>query len=175
MGRPFGSVNEPVAKRFWRRVLAVGNVCECWEWAGCKSPLGYGRFCIRGSVDRDLQAHRVAYEMTIGPIPSGLSLDHLCRNPACVNPWHLEPVTHLENVRRGNSKFNKISAATRAAQIAKRLAKTHCPRGHEYTVANTRLSPKGGRSCKACAVALNRIRTAGKPRKSVRQYLAQVV
>ena len=73
----------------------------CWEWIGLKQPSdsylrpdnGYGRW-------RGRAAHRVMYEMLVGPIPEGMELDHLCRFKACVNPAHLQPVTHAENVRR---------------------------------------------------------------------------
>lgn len=70
----------------------------CWEWLRAKAGGGYGRVCINGRL---LQAHRVVYEQFVGPIPAGLHLDHLCRNPGCVNPAHLEPVTCVENIRRG--------------------------------------------------------------------------
>lgn len=69
----------------------------CWIWTGLRSTAGYGR------TGPSTFAHREYYEKANGPIPDGLSLDHLCRTPACVNPDHLEPVTHAENLRRGNS------------------------------------------------------------------------
>jgi len=79
----------------------------CWEWQGARNHYGYGALWLRGQV---VYAHRLAFEHFVGPIPAGLQLDHLCRNRACVNPDHLEPVTQAENVRRG--------AAARRAEAA---------------------------------------------------------
>ncbi len=70
----------------------------CWLWTASTDWYGYGWFWV-GAPRR---AHRVCYEWLVGPIPAGLELDHLCRVPACVRPEHLEPVTHAENVRRGD-------------------------------------------------------------------------
>jgi hypothetical protein len=104
---------------------------ECWPWAGQINHNGYGIFS-------SILAHRLVYERFVGPVPDGLELDHLCSNPPCVNPWHLEPVTHQENLLRGRG----FAAAN--------AAKTHCYRGHEYTPENTYLSAKGQRKCRAC-------------------------
>ncbi len=71
----------------------------CWIWLGART-VGYGYLKIEGKMWR---VHRYVYTQLVGPIPEGLSLDHLCRNPPCANPQHLEPVTHLENVRRGQA------------------------------------------------------------------------
>lgn len=82
-----------------------GYVTPCWAWQRSKSEMGYGTAVI-GS--RRYPAHRVMYERLRGPIPDGLELDHLCRSPSCVNPDHMEAVTHTENVRRGpNIKLNE--------------------------------------------------------------------
>jgi len=120
-------------ERFWRYVEKSDG---CWLWTGFISPTGYAKF---GTPS--LYAHRVAYEMEVGPIAEGFDLDHLCRVRHCVNPAHLEPVTHRENVLRGEGL------------AAKQARKTHCPKGHEYSEANTRLYA-GRRYCREC----NRLR-----------------
>jgi hypothetical protein len=124
-------------KRFWSKVEFSGS---CWLWTGTKSDTGYGNIYIDGSKQL---AHRVAYELLVGPIPEGLDLDHLCRIRACVNPDHLEPVTRRENCLRGRrSKLLQRGTDTNAR-------KTHCPKGHPYDEANT--SIRGGRRhCRAC-------------------------
>lgn len=81
-------------RAFWEKVDKTG---ECWIWRGTRHARGYGSY---GSRDRRSKAHRWAWRFTRGPIPEGMELDHLCRNPWCVNPGHLEPVSHAENVRR---------------------------------------------------------------------------
>lgn len=108
----------------------------CWWWIGARAK-GYGimkRPCVN-AID---SAHRIAYEHFVGPIPAGLQLDHLCRNPSCVNPAHLEPVTCRENLLRGNTV------------TAKHAAQTHCIAGHVFNDVNTRISKRGGRECRTC-------------------------
>jgi hypothetical protein len=119
----------------------------CWLHAG-GSCAGYSTFWLRSKTRR---AHIVSYEHYVGPIPDGLILDHLCRVPACVNPNHLEPVTHLENTLRGlngNAETNAAAAIWRA--------KTHCPKGHEYTSENTSINRRGSRECITCRRARSR-------------------
>lgn len=122
-------MNRP--EEFWAR---VDRGRDCWTWRGYVMPQGYGQATWRG---RQWRSHRLAYELVRGPIPDGLTLDHLCRNKACVNPAHLEPVTDRENVLRGIG----ISAVN--------SRKTHCLRGHVFDDKNTRRTPKG-RDCRAC-------------------------
>ena len=123
-----------VKKRFMKYVSINPN--GCWDWTGGKNRQGYGHF----HLDGDWRAHRAAWLLFKGPLPE-LQLDHLCRNRACVNPEHLEPVTNRINVMRGI-----LGEVSRARQ----LSKTHCPRSHEYTIENTRLY-KGSRICKECS------------------------
>ncbi len=81
----------------------------CHVWARCKDKDGYGYFKRNRKA---VSAHRYFYELNVGPIQPGLDLDHLCRNRACVNPAHLEPVPHVENARRGNVvKYMSIERA----------------------------------------------------------------
>lgn len=134
--------------RFWQKV-EKGEPGECWEWTGAKLPFGYGRFFtgrFRASGTVVLvYAHRFAYEELVGPIPEGLTLDHLCRNPSCVNPAHLEAVPFSVNLYRGESPW------------AKNARKTHCKSGHEFNSANTYIRPDtGARSCRTCMDASRR-------------------
>lgn len=110
----------------------------CWPWVAARTSRGYGSVRVG---DRTQQAHRVLYELLVGPIPEGLQLDHLCRNRSCVRPDHLEPVTCGENIRRGTS-----GEATRAAFAAR----THCAAGHPLTEENTYATGHAGGGCRTC-------------------------
>jgi hypothetical protein len=147
-------LDEYDAPRFWQHVDFNGGmpyvadrlaraVGECWNWNGEASPQGkaYGRHRVFGSWQ---QAHRLAWLDHGHKIPTGFEVDHLCRNTRCVNPQHLEPVTHAENMRRG--KLGAIEA---------------CKRGHAFTPDNTHIQRRGDntvRVCKACRYAWHKYR-----------------
>ncbi len=123
----------------------------CWVFAGSKNWDGYG---MVKNPQGSQMAHRVVYEALVGPIPEGYQLDHLCRNPACVNPEHLEPVTQQENIRRGLGNWRQ-------------RAKTHCPQGHPYDEANTLLNHHSSgqgrkRACRTCVNARRARRRAAR-------------
>ena len=110
----------------------------CWEWQG-KLLNGYGNFYIGNG--KAVPAHRIAYNYFKGIIPDGLEPDHLCRNRKCVNPDHLEAVTHKINCQRGDGGLR--------TGVLQR-AKTHCPSGHPYNKENTTWDKQGERTCKIC-------------------------
>lgn len=131
----------PAVERFWSKIERTPT--GCWEWRAGRLPdvghppssTGYGRFW---TGDRFMLAHRWAYELLVGPIPAGLTLDHLCRNPPCVNPSHLEPVTQAENIRRG------MPYRTSKPQ------RTRCKFGHEFIEGSYTVRPDGVFRCTRC-------------------------
>lgn len=129
--RQHGPLSE--SDRFWRKVHKTD---KCWEWTGALNSYGYGTVTrtIEGKR-RQLMAHRVAHEIAVGPIPAGLTIDHLCRNKRCVRPDHLEPVTARDNILRAT------------------VHPLYCPRGHRY---GNRRNTRGDRVCAACIQIKNR-------------------
>ena len=134
--------------RFWSKV-EVAQPDDCWLWLGSSDSLGYGGLRVGSRTDgtrRMVAAYRLSYEHFIGQIPEGLSLDHLCRNPSCVNPEHLEAVTHRENVLRGVGM---------GARWAKR---DRCDKGHPLSDDNLIIRTDGGRRCRRCRADYDRER-----------------
>lgn len=134
-----------LADRLRERVV-VDQESQCWLWQGSISPdNGYGRVFVGSKTDgtnRLASVHRVAYEAFVGPIPEGLTIDHVkargCRHRHCINPEHLEAVTRGENSLRGDGP---------AAQNAR---KTHCNQGHPLSGENVRVTQRGHRHCRTC-------------------------
>lgn len=141
--------------RALHRIVVDDN--DCWVFQGAKSH-GYGRIKVSTAPfqARYWHLHRAVYTVMVAPVPDDLVMDHLCRNRACCNPEHLEPVTNWENLRRGQG------------WVATNAAKTHCAQGHEFTPENTRIRGGSGRApyrvCKEC----HRQRDAKRDRRKVK-------
>lgn len=119
-----------VRDRFWAKVSPTGF---CWYWTGWRKSSGYGGF---SAIGRNLPAHRLSYALLVGSPDPRLDLDHLCRNRACVNPDHLEPVTRKVNLSRGTGNGTR----------------TECPQGHPYVPENIYWDA-GARKCRVCVLA----------------------
>lgn len=135
----------PALERFAEKIALRDD--GCIEWIGGLNGVGYGQFYKgRTSLNETgkTYAHRWSYEYHVGPIPEGLHLDHLCRNRACCNPEHLEPVTPGENVLRG------------VGGSAMNARKTHCPAGHPLSGDNLRVASGNERHCRECERAQSR-------------------
>lgn len=110
--------------RLWGRVTKTDS---CWIWNGSVNVYGYGQIML---AYKNLKVHRVAYELLVGPIPTDMTIDHLCLNKLCVNPEHLEVVTRAENTSRGQKEM-------------------FCRNGHDMAVTRY-TSPKGKTECRTC-------------------------
>jgi hypothetical protein len=140
--------------RFRDRCIPEPN-SGCWLWTGTMLWTGYGQVMIN---KKGKLAHRVAYELFVGAIPQGLTIDHLCRTRICVNPEHLQAVSQRVNTLRG------------IGPSAVNARKTHCPRGHELSSDNLYVNPQGKRTCKMC----NRIsaRDFGRRQRAAQRMLS---
>jgi len=139
--------HQPIIERFWVR---VNKTDTCWLWTGTKTPDGYPKLYVGYGRDESMYvlAHRYSYEQFVGPIPSGLTIDHVkargCTTKLCVNPDHLEAVTNVENVMRGNGI------------CVRHKNQTHCIHDHPFDDENTVYSKNGKqRSCLACRKTSN--------------------
>lgn len=123
------AANRLLAKTFAERIAShvVTDENGCEVWTGYRYSNGYSGISWNGT---QVLGHRLSYEQRVGPIPDGLVIDHLCRNKACINPAHLEPVTSGENTRRA--------------------MRTHCVNGHEFTPQNVYRPGDGKRYCREC-------------------------
>lgn len=122
----------PLWDRLWAKVVVEG---DCWRFTGGLKN-GYGQ--IRDDAGVLRRAHRAAYELLVGAVPAGMDLDHLCRNRACVNPDHLEVVTRLVNLLRGDG------------WVGRNARKAACLRGHPLSGPNLYITREGWRQCRTC-------------------------
>lgn len=118
-----------VRPTFWSKVRA-GDQAECWPWLQSTGSHGYGQTWDKKTVRL---AHRVAWELTYGRIPEGLTVDHACRNRPCCNPAHMRLLPNVVNATMNGN-----------------WAKTHCLRGHEFNSLNTFWTSLGHRGCRTC-------------------------
>jgi hypothetical protein len=131
----------------------------CWEWIKARSSFGYGKVGLKqNGAYHTFPAHRVYYQLVNGFIDGDLVVDHLCKNPPCINPKHLEAITHRENNSRGSGI------------TANNIRKTRCDNGHEFTEENTgRYTKTGWRYCRICC----RTRTNRRASQKTRDYHAK--
>lgn len=131
------------APRFWEKVDKSTEPGGCWLWTGAIGSHGYGTFW---TGQQFVLAHRFSLVLAGCTVPDDLTVDHLCRSRACVNPAHLDVVTLGENIRRAQPFRHNI---------------THCTHGHEYTPENSLINSKGFRECRTCLRERRRRRAAG--------------
>ncbi len=144
-----GNIKEQLRKR-----IKVDPITGCWIWRKSRNRGGYGQISIGGTMRK---AHRVSYEAHVGPIPESLQVDHLCHRPQecaggplcrhrrCINPEHLQVCTRRVNILRG------------CGVTAQNANKSHCANGHEFSADNTYITKRGGRTCRICQLALQRL------------------
>lgn len=134
--KPYPSSDE-IKQRLLDKIR-IDDKTGCWIWTASIGGPGYGQLSVCG---RPHAAHRLSYQVHVGEIPEGLFIDHLCRNRPCINPAHLEPVTHQVNMARG------MGGKAHAQRMRER---THCKKGHPLTPDNIQWAERGKRHCKIC-------------------------
>ncbi len=158
----FGSFPDKFVNLFLDNI-SINIVTGCWEWTGVVDPSGYGKIFSDGAIcgQRLVAAHRFSYMLHKGDIPTGMVIDHLCRNRKCSNPSHLECVTALENTMRGE------------AWPVLNSKKTHCHKGHPFSGDNLRYYIWRGRTLRRCIqcqrdkdIAKSEIRASNRARRS---------
>jgi hypothetical protein len=157
---------------FWSKVNKNGpipaynpSLGQCWLWMGALDRDGYGQLTTPRTKDSpasSIRAHRLAYELTVGPFPAGLHSDHLCRTRNCVRPSHIEPVTPKENTLRGECPSSRNAR------------KTHCKRGHPFDETNTSYTAeRNERRCRACGREYMREKRKDIPRAPFKTHCPQ--
>lgn len=147
----------PQEARFWAKVDRSGGPDSCWPWTAMKLAKGYGGFFHGGALTG---AHRISKFLELGDLPIGKLVRHVCNNPSCVNPAHLEVGTQLENMQ------DRKEAGTHASTL-----KTMCPQGHPYDEQNTIIDGRGHRQCRACRKARSKPYDPEKDRDRQREYM----
>ena len=135
--RPIPKLSEKQLKSFESKCKPQENGCILWT-GNVNQKYGQLSVCI-GGKKMNLRAHRIAYTLRHGAIPDGMTLDHTCRTPLCVNPDHLRPMGAVENTKLGGNSL-----------------KTHCPKGHEYSGENLKKNTGDSRRCVVCTTETKR-------------------